>query len=154
MIGRLKEQLEGWGVYYELARHPEAFTSMETAAAQHVPGRELAKVVMLRTDEGFVMAVLPSTYRVDLDQFARATGKRARLATEDEFAGLFPDCEPGAMPPFGNLWDIPVWVDRSLTEDRHFWFNAGTHHEAVRLAYEDFELLVQPKLATFAAQIA
>jgi Ala-tRNA(Pro) deacylase len=154
MLATLKDQLERQGIHYDVAHHREAFTAQETAAAQHVPGRQLAKVVMLRTGDDFVMAVLPATHRVNLDRFAAAAGREARLAAEAEFSRLFPECEPGAMPPFGNLWGIPVWVDESLTRDRDIWFNAGSHWEAVHILYEDFARFVQPQVAAFGTQVA
>jgi Ala-tRNA(Pro) deacylase len=110
----------------------------------------LAKVVIVKADERFVMAVLPSHWKIDFDRLREALGAGdVRLATEDEFKGLFPDCELGTMPPFGNLYDIPVHVDRSLTEDHEIVFQAGTHFGAVKLRYQDFADLVHPTVAEF-----
>lgn len=155
MLTRLTEYLDRNGVHYDVAAHPEAFTAQEVAATQHVPGRALAKVVMMRAGDGFVMGVLPATHRVDPERLARATGQAdVRVATEDEFARLFPECERGAMPPFGTLWDIPVCVDESLTREKEIWFNAGTHHDTIHLSYADFARLVQPTVASFGRQTA
>lgn len=149
----LKQHLDAAGVAYEVLSHPQAFTAQEVAEAQHVKGREVAKVVMLRSGGDFFMAVLPAPYRVDLDLARGVVGRPdLQLATEAEFAGLFPDCEPGAMPPFGNLYGVPVLVDDSLTRDEHIVFNAGTHTQTVRMRYADFARLVQPRVAAFAAE--
>ena len=150
ILGKLKKYLDEQHVAYEVLKHRQAFTAQEVAAAQHVPGMEVAKVVMVHGDDGYLMAVLPAPHRVDLGGLAKACGDRSlRLATEEEFAGLFPQCEPGAMPPFGNLYGVPVWVDESLAKDPEIFFNAGNHSQMVRMSYADFERLVQPKRASF-----
>lgn len=147
---KLQELLDQNQVQYHVLKHHRAYTAPEIAAALHVPGKELAKVVIVKADEHYLMAVLPAHYRVDLDALARAAGaKEARLATEAEFQGLFPDCEIGAMPPFGNLYGVPVYVDQSLTQDPVIVFEGGTHEEAIKMAYRDYERLVQPKVANF-----
>jgi Ala-tRNA(Pro) deacylase len=147
---KLQALLDEHAVSYHVLKHHERFTSPEIAEALHVPGQELAKVVMLRADGNLRMAVLPSNLYVDLPSFADACGaKEAVLATEEEFQGTFPDCEVGAMPPFGNLYDLEVYVDHSLTRDRQIVFEAGSHHEAIKLAYEDFARLVRPTIADF-----
>jgi Ala-tRNA(Pro) deacylase len=139
ILTKLKDFLDANHVVYEVRSHPRAFTAQEVAAAQHVRGREVAKV-----------AVLPAPYHVDIARLGEATGKHdLRVATEAEFAGLFPSCEPGAMPPFGNLYGVPVWVDRSLTQDEEIFFNAGNHEQTVHLSYTDFARLVQPRIASF-----
>jgi len=149
---KLKGFLDERKVGYHVLRHHERFTSSEIAQALHVPGQELAKVVMVKVDKGLAMAVLPANVMVNLDAFAKAAGSsKAELATEDEFKGTFPDCEVGAMPPFGNLYGVDVYVDTLLTQDREIVFEAGNHHEAVKLAYEDFARLVHPKVDDFAA---
>jgi Ala-tRNA(Pro) deacylase len=149
----LKELLERHKVRYEVKTHREAFTAQEVAESEHVPGKEMAKVVMLRAGDEFIMAVLPAPYRIDLDRARGALGKPAlQLAKETEFAGLFPHCQPGAMPPFGNLYDLPVWVDDALTRDEEIVFNAGTHTETVKMRYADFARLVQPRVASLAAE--
>ena len=150
ILGKLKEFLDANGVAYEVRTHIPAFTAQEIAAAQHVPGREMAKVVILRSGGEFLMAVLPAPYLVDVQALAKAAGKPdLQLASESEFAGLFPQCERGAMPPFGNLYGLPVWVDGSLARDKEIWFNAGTHDQTVHMVYDDFVRLVRPRVATF-----
>ncbi|MFW6085283.1 MAG: aminoacyl-tRNA deacylase [Gemmatimonadota bacterium] len=136
---------------YEHSEHPPAFTAQEVAAAEHVPGKELAKTVMLTDGKAFVMAVLPATRRIEIDKLREVAGiPDLRLAEEDEFAGLFPNVETGAMAPFGNLYDVPVFVDQTLREDESITFNAGTHTDTIRMAYADFERLVEPVVAEFA----
>ena len=153
ILTKLREFLDASGVAYEVRSHLPAFTAQEVAAAQHVPGREMAKVVIVRAGREFLMAVLPAPQRVDLGQLGAAAGKPdLHLATEAEFAGLFPACEAGAMPPFGNLYGLPVWVDQALTRDKDISFNAGTHDQTVRMAYADFARLVQPRVASFGMQ--
>jgi Ala-tRNA(Pro) deacylase len=133
ILAKLREFLDNNKVPYEVVSHRQAFTAQEIAAVEHVPGKELAKVVILRSGAEFLMTVLPAPYRVDLDRAKTATGKKdVQLATEDEFKGLFPQCEPGAMPPFGNLFSLPVYVDQTLTRDEQIVFNAGTHTQTSR----------------------
>src|SRR5207249_4525303 len=135
ILTKLREFLDANGVAYEVRSHLQAFTAQEVAAAQHVPGREMAKVVIVRAGREFLMAVLPAPQRVDLGQLGAAAGKPdLHLATEAEFAGLFPACEAGAMPPFGNLYGLPVWVDQALTRDTDISLNAGTHAPTLRMA--------------------
>lgn len=151
ILTKLRQFLDKNNVVYEVGSHPQAFTAQEVAQAQHTPGRELAKVVMLRSGAEFLMAVLPAPYRIDLDLAKTALGKPdLRLASEQEFAGLFPHCEAGAMPPFGNLYNLRVYVDRSLTRDEDIVFNAGTHTQTVKMKYADFERLVKPLIVTVA----
>ena len=153
ILTKLREYLDKQGVKYEVLSHRQAFTAQEVAEAQHIKGRELAKVVMLRSAGEFFMAVLPAPYRVDLDLAQGVVGRReVHLATEEEFSGLFPQCEAGAMPPFGNLYGLPVYVDQSLTRDDDIVFNAGTHTQTVRMKYADFARLVQPRVAAFATE--
>ena len=132
--------------------HSPAYTAQTIAAAAHIPGKDLAKTVMVVLDDQMAMAVLPSSTMVDLERLREAAEvKKARLATEAEFKGLFPECEVGAMPPFGNLWDMPVYVDATLAEDEHIAFNAGSHVELIKLAYGDFARLVGPKAIVMGA---
>lgn len=146
----LQEYLDRHHVHYEVLDHEEAYTAPEIAHTLHVSGKILAKVVMIQADKRFVMAVLPSNWKIDFAGLKRALRcRRVRLATEDEFKGLFPDCEIGTMPPFGNLYGIDVYVDQSLTEDEAIVFQAGTHFGAIKLRYEDFTNLVHPKVAEF-----
>jgi Ala-tRNA(Pro) deacylase len=150
IVRRLKDYLDGQKVPYVVLAHQEAYTAPEIAQALHVPGRELAKVVMVRMGERFVMTVLPANWKVDLKRLKAVFGtSHVRLATEEEFKGLFPDCDLGAMPPFGNLYGLDVYADRSLTQDEEIVFQAGTHREAVRMRYGDFATLVHPTVAEF-----
>jgi Ala-tRNA(Pro) deacylase len=153
ILGKLREFLDQHHVEYHVHGHRQAFTAQEVAEAEHVSGQEVAKVVMVHSGKEFMMLVLPAPYRVDLVRAGAIVGKPdLALATEEQFASIFPGCEPGAMPPFGNLWGIPVWVDRELTADEHIVFNAGTHTETVHMRYADFARLVQPKVAALAEE--
>jgi len=150
-----KEDLEAYlrenKVPFQVQHHAVAYTAQEVAAAEHVPGRMLAKVVMILGNGGLSMFVLPAPARVDLDRVATVLGvQEARLAQEDEFAGRFPDCEVGAMPPFGNLYDLPLYVDRSLAEDETIVFDSGTHTDTMSMKYADFARLAKPIVAEFA----
>jgi Ala-tRNA(Pro) deacylase len=143
---RLQHYLEHRDAHYATIRHPESFTAQETAAVAHVPGRELVKTVMIKLDGRLVMVVTDAAHRIDLDQLCAATGARsAVLAQEYEFKEIFPDCELGAMPPFGNLYDLDVYVDSRLAEDPAIVFAAGSHTELLQMPYEEFVSLVQPK---------
>jgi len=150
-IQRLKEFLDNHNIKYVTIIHSRAFLAQEIASLAHVKREEFAKTVIVRIDGKLVMAVLPASYHVDLSLLKTASnGKKIGLASETDFRDKFPGCEVGAMPPFGPLYDMPVFVDESLTKERKIAFNAGTHHESIRLSYDDFERLVQPKVARFA----
>lgn len=152
ILTKLRELLDGQKVRYEVLAHRQAFTAQEVAQAQHVRGAELAKVVMLRSGPQFIMAVLPAPHRIDLDRAKAAIGKADLVvATEEEFQGLFPQCEAGAMPPFGNLYGMPVYVDQTLAADESIVFNAGSHTQTVKMKYADFARIVQPKVCSFIA---
>ncbi len=152
-ITRVKQFLDDNNVRYTTVAHSPAFTAQEIAASAHVPGRELAKTVMVKLDGRMAMAVLPASFRIDLERLAAGAGAgRAELAGESEFRDLFGDCEIGAMPPFGNLYDLEVYVDESLAEDEEIAFNAGSHAELIRLAYAEFARLVEPRQLAFAAR--
>ena len=142
-------------VSFQVMHHPLAYTAQEVAAAQNISGKLLAKVVMLLADEKPVMMVLPSNLRLDLVG-ARAAlhAGSVRLAREDEFERLFPDCESGAMPPFGNLYNVPTYVDRVLSEDEQLVFQIGTHRDTMQIAYADYARLVKPIVVEVAAQDA
>ena len=147
---KLMSFLDEQGVKYMVIRHSPAYTAQEVASSAHIKGKDVAKTVMVKMDGEMAMAVLPASYRVDLKAMEKATGtKGVELATEKEFKDLFPQCETGAMPPFGNLYDMKVFVSKSLTEDDEIAFNAGTHMELVRMDYADFERLVKPTIAEF-----
>jgi len=142
---RLKEFLETNHVPYRAIPHRPAYTAMEAAQSMHVPGQDMAKTVIVDLDGRLAMAVVPGTKHVSLARLEKATGaSHARIAHEGEFRFDFPDCEVGAMPPFGNLFNMEVLVDRQLTEDAEIVFNGGDHSEAVRMTYQDFERLVHP----------
>lgn len=146
----LKEYLDREHVHYEVLSHPEAFRAVAIAQTLHTPEKEMAKVVIVKVDEQFVMTVLPASSQVDFHRLKDVfMTNRVRLATEEEFKDLFPDCELGAMPPFGTLYEIPVFVDHLLTEDETIVFQAGTHSEAIRMRYMDFAALVFPVVEEF-----
>ncbi len=150
---RLQEYLTTNGVGFESEHHRVAYTAQEVAAAEHVPGKKVAKVVMAVGDGSPVMLVLPANARVSLEKLGSVLGAgEVRLEREDEFASLFPDCEVGAMPPFGNLYGIPVYVDQMLAAVPEITFQAGSHTETIRIRYSDYERLVQPRVADFAAK--
>jgi Ala-tRNA(Pro) deacylase len=149
ILAKLSEYLDRNQVPYEVLSHRQAFTAQEVAAEQHVHGKELAKVVMLRSGAEFIMAVLPAPYRVDMDRARAVLGKPDLvLATEEQFKDLFPGCEPGAMPPFGNLYGLAVYVDTELTRDDTIVFNAGTHTQTVKMKYADLARLVRPQVVS------
>ncbi len=146
-IQKLKDFLDSHATKYSTIRHSRAYTASETAEAAHVAGKALAKTVIVKIDGRMAMVVLPATEHVELAAFKRASGAaKVELATEAEFKRLFPSCEVGAMPPFGNLYGMEVFVVASLAEDEEIVFNAGSHVELVQLAYKDFERLVNPKI--------
>ncbi len=147
---RLENLLQERRVWYKSLVHTEAYTAQEVAASMHVKGRELAKSVMVKADGEIIMTVLPASSKVDFGRLRDVLHKKdLRLAKEEEFSDLFPDCETGAEPPFGNLYQVDTLVDSSLTGDEYIYFNAGTHYEAVEMKYRDFEELVRPKVAEF-----
>jgi Ala-tRNA(Pro) deacylase len=151
VAGKLKEFLDEEKVQYEVRTHPLVYTAQEVAAIEHIPGKELAKVVILKVGGEFVMAVVPAPRRVSLQRLKEATGKpEVRLASEDEFRDLFPQCDLGAMPPFGNLYGVTVYLDLSLEEDEEITFQAGSHYETITLKYSDFKRLVQPNVVSIA----
>jgi Ala-tRNA(Pro) deacylase len=140
--------LDRHDVAYEVLPHTQAYTAQAVAQMLRVKGSEFAKPVILKTADGrLVMAVVPAPRPVDLHAASAALGAKAELAAEDDFAGRFAGCEIGAEPPFGNLYGLPVYVDRSLREDDAIVFNGGNHREAIRMRYADFERLVKPAVA-------
>jgi len=151
--GRLKSFLDANQIPYQSLAHSTTYTAQGTATVMQISGKEIAKTVVLCAGppaEEMIVAVLPGSRHVKLDKLAAAVGKPVRLASEEEFRSLFPDCELGAMPPFGALYDLPVYVDETLAKDKEVVFNAGTHHDAVRMSYEDFVHLAKPKICSFA----
>ena len=146
----LKTYLDRQWVHYDVLPHPEAFRATEIAHTLQTPEKEMAKVVIVKVQKQFVMTVLPASWNVDLHRLRTVLATHhVRLATEDEITGLFPDCELGAMPLFGNLYGLDVYVDQSLTEDEEIVFQAGTHSDAIRMRYWDFAGLVFPVVAEF-----
>ena len=149
---KLKDFLDSEKVKYVTIGHSVAYTAQEIAASAHIPGQDLAKTVVVKLDGEMVLAVLPATARVDLELLRKASGaKSAELARENEFAGIFPGCELGAMPPFGNLYGLEVFVAQRLTEDDQIAFNAGTHTELSQLSYADFVRLARPRVLKLSA---
>ena len=152
-IKNLKEYLDLNGVKYITISHSSAFTAQEIAATAHIPGKELAKTVLIKIDGKMAMAILPASDKIDFDLLkSTEIGENVRLAYEQEFMDKFPDCEVGAMPPFGNLYGLEVYVSKSLTEDEEIVFNACSHSELIRMTYKDFERLVKPKVLNFSFQ--
>ena len=150
-VKKLKDFLDTENVKYTTISHSQAFTAQEIAASAHVPGKELAKTVMVKIDGKMAMAVLPAAHRVDFELLkAAAAAHEVNLATEAEFQNMFPECDVGAMPPFGNLYGMEVFVAERLAEDEEIAFNAGSHTELIKLSYKDFERLVRPKTVRFA----
>ena len=142
----LKELLDREGIKYITIQHSLAYTAQEVAAAAHVPGKEMAKTVVAKLDGKPALVVLPAGEKVNFDKLRAKTGARdVELATEQEFAGLFPGCELGAMPPFGNLYGLDTYVSPTLASDDEIAFNAGTHTEVVKMPYRDYERVVHPK---------
>lgn len=150
-VRRLTAYLNENKVEFETLKHPRAYSAQWVAAESHITGWELAKSVIVKLDGEFAMAVLPASEHVDFEMFEDAAGVyRVELATEAEFIDLFPGCDLGAMPPFGNLYNMKVYVAPELAEDEFISFNAGTHTELIRLAYKDYERLVEPVMLPFA----
>ncbi len=147
---KLKEFLDSHNVKYISMNHSPAFTSQEIAAAAHISGKQLAKTVIIKADGRLSMVVVPANDQVNFAKLKEATGAATvDLASELEFKDKFPGCEVGAMPPFGNLYDMPVYVSNHLSQQDHILFNAGSHSELIQLAYHDFERLVKPKVVAF-----
>ena len=147
-VNKLKKFLDSHDVKYVSISHSPAYSAQAIAASAHIPGKDLAKTVIVRIDDKFAMAVLPASCRVHLGHLkVAASASHVELATETEVANLFPDCEKGAMPPFGNLYDLDVYVAEELTEDEEIAFSAGSHSELIRLSYKDFDSLVTPKVS-------
>jgi Ala-tRNA(Pro) deacylase len=150
VLGQLKSYLDQHGIRYTTIIHSRAYTAQELAQIMHVPGRELAKTVVIKVDGKPGLAVLPASHHIDFTKLKHALGaNEVEKVDEREFEGYFPDCELGAMPPFGNLFDLPVFVSRDLRDDEEIVFNAGTHMDAIRMLYSDFERLVQPVVSEF-----
>ncbi len=153
-VRKLKEFLDNENVKYVSIYHSIAYTAQEIAASVHVKGKEMVKSVVVKLDGKMAIAVLPASHQVDFERLKRASGAQgAILAAEKEFKDLFPGCDIGAMPPFGNLYGMDVFVSRALTQDKEIAFNAGSHYELIRLSYNDFERLVNPKIGDFSVKM-
>lgn len=147
---KLKELLDSRGIRYVTIRHSPAFTAPEVAASAHVSGRDFAKTVIVMIGADMAMVALPAARRIVLSDLRELLDRpHLRLATEDEFRAAFPDCEVGAMPPFGNLYGMPVYVASALADEPEIAFNAGTHTEIVKMAYRDFDAVVRPLVLDF-----
>jgi Ala-tRNA(Pro) deacylase len=150
---KLERLFRDEGVRYETMTHPVAYTAQEAAAAQHVSGHQVAKVVIVVADGQLLMLALPASARIDFPRLKTTLGAEAvRLAREEEFNVVFPDCVTGAMPPFGNLYGVPVYADRALSRVDEIVFPAGTHRDTMKIATPDFERLARPTVAEFAVQ--
>ena len=147
---RLIKFLNESKVSYEILHHPEAFTAQTIAQAEHVKGRHHAKVVMVKSGSEHLMAVLPADHRIDLEKLEQITARTLLLESEESFTSLFPDCAPGTMPPFGKLYGLPTYVDRSLSQQDYIVFEAGTHTDAIKLSYRDYERIAEPTVEDFA----
>ena len=149
-LTKIKGFLDENNIKYTIVQHSPAYTAQEIAASAHISGRELAKTVMIKIEGKIAMAVLPASFKISFDQLKSGLkAEKVRLAYEQEFIDKFPDCEVGAMPPFGNLYGMDVYVAESLAGDDEIAFNACSHTELIKMKYKDFENLVKPKRLTF-----
>jgi Ala-tRNA(Pro) deacylase len=147
---RIREYLDSQNVPYEWLPHPQAFTAQEVAHSLHISGKRLAKTVIVDADGRTVMAVLPASHRLLMPELKAALEARhLMMLPEGELAKIFPECDLGALPPFGNLYGIDVWVDRAITDQGEIVFNAGTHVDAVRMKYADYAQLAKPHVGRF-----
>ncbi len=151
-LTKIKEFLDSNKVKYVIVQHSPAYTAQEVAAAAHISGKELAKTVMIKIEGKIAMAVLPASYKISFDQLKEVLGvDDVKLAYEQEFMDKFPDCEVGAMPPFGNLYGLDVYVAESLAEDEEIAFNACSHTELIKMRFDDFEKLIKPVRLKFSS---
>ena len=150
---QLIDCLDGNKVSYEVLHHPEAVTAQRIAQAEHVKGRHHAKVVMVKSGDEHLMMVLPADHQIDLEKVEKTTGKAVSLGKEPEFKTLFSDCAIGAMPPFGNLYGLPTYVEQSLAEQDYIVFEAGTHTDAIKMSYRDYEKIVKPNVSDLAIKL-
>jgi Ala-tRNA(Pro) deacylase len=148
---RISDYLDSHHISYQSNKHSPAYTAQGIAQAQHLSGKKLAKVVMVMADNNrLIMAVVPASYHIDLNRLSRLLSTNwIRLATEEEFKDIFPECELGAMPPLGNIYHLDVWIDDALMSYSNISFNAGTHAETIQMSFSDFDRLVQPKKGSF-----
>ncbi len=146
-LQKLRDFLDQHNTKYILIVHSPAFTAQEVAASAHVPGKQLAKTVILKLDGQMAMCVMPAHKKIDFEKCKeQMNARQVELASEEEFKYAFPECETGAMPPFGNLYDMPVYVCETLANNDDIAFVAGSHRELIKLNYRDFERLVNPKI--------
>jgi Ala-tRNA(Pro) deacylase len=151
---KIKDLLEKEKIGYQLLEHETAYTAMEIAGSQHVPGRQFVKSVIVNADGKFLMCVLPAIHKVDFEKLKKATGaKEIHLAEEKEFADLFPDYEVGAEPPFGQFYGLKVYVDKILDENEEIVFNAGTHTDLIKIKFRDFLRLANPTIVDFGVHV-
>jgi Ala-tRNA(Pro) deacylase len=143
---RLIDCLKENKVQYEVLHHLEAVSAQQIAQAEHVKGRHHAKVVMIKSGDQHLMMVLPADHQIDLEKVEKAIGSDVSLGKEQEFKSLFPDCVTGAMPPFGNLYGLPTYVDKDLAEQEYIVFEAGTHTDAIKISCRDYEKIVKPEV--------
>jgi len=149
-VKKLKDFLDQKGVKYITITHSPAYTAQEVAASAHVSGKDMAKTVIIKLDGKMAMAVLPAHRKIIIQDLRDLTGAdQVRFASEEEFQSLFPECETGAMTPFGNLYGMDVYVAPELAEEQEIAFNAGSHTELIKMPYEDFETMVHPKVMSF-----
>ena len=147
---RVTEFLNDSSVNYDIVEHVSVFTAQQMAALEHEPGRYVAKPVIVKADGEFMMCVLAACYKIDLGALKNQLGvQKVELADENEIGEIFDDCDLGAEPPFGNLYDLPVIMDKALEDDDHILFQAGTHEQAIRMDMGDYRKLVKPKVLDF-----
>lgn len=147
---RISEYLDAQKVGFEVIHHPQAFTAQEVAHSLHISGKRLAKAVVLKGDDKLVMAVLPASHRLNIRELQAAIGvKHLQMLDESELTKIFPDCELGAIPPFGNLYGMETWVDRAVSESEEIVFCAGTHRDCVRMKYAQYANLTKPQVSSF-----
>ena len=150
-VMKLIEFLDSQKIKYTMIRHSKAYTAQEVAASAHIPGKAMAKTVIIKIDGKFAMAVLPASYSANFDLLKRTVNAdNVKLATESEFKDIFPDCDIGAMPPFGNLYGLDVYVAEKMAEDAEIAFNACSHTELIKMSFQDYVKLVKPKIIKFA----
>lgn len=149
-VKKLLKYLDNHDIKYLVIKHSPAYTAQEIAQAAHIPGKNFAKTVIVKIDGILAMAVLPARNMVDIDVLRDITGAEyTELAGEKEFEEIFPGCETGAMPPFGNLYGLKVYVAELLSKDKEIVFNAGSHTELIKMNFSDFEKLVHPVVVKF-----
>ena len=150
----LIEFLDKSGVNYEVSKHQPTFTAQQMAAEEHEPGKYVAKPVVVKVDSDYVMCVVPACYNIDLKVLkSQLKAKSVELAKEKDMGKIFGDCELGAQPPFGNLYDLPTIIDKTLEEDDHITFQGGTHEKAIRMSMDDYRKLVSPKVLQFSYHV-